>query len=156
MLRFFRPRRNEFVTTASSFAKPYRTMNPVRFTTRHDVFDDLRHRLNHVLIFCGTIRRLLGMSNVDGNAVANDAKELMGLCRAGRLYEIEKWIADGRSLDISEAIKRGRHRSLLEIAVETGFHSLVELIAKHETSQSAKAAASRDAVSSCRLVSCLR
>lgn len=31
----------------------YRTMNPVRFTTRHDVFDDLRHRLNHILIFCG-------------------------------------------------------------------------------------------------------
>lgn len=91
------------------------------------------------------------MSNVDGNAVANDAKELIGLCRAGRLYEIEKWIADGRSLDISEAIKRGRHRSLLEIAVETGFHSLVELIAKHETSQSAKAAALRDAVSSRRL-----
>jgi uncharacterized protein (TIGR02391 family) len=31
----------------------YKTMNPVRFTTRHDVFDDLRHRLNQVLIFCG-------------------------------------------------------------------------------------------------------
>src|SRR5271156_6726113 len=94
-----------------------------------------------------------GMSVVDGCAVAvaNDAKELLGLCRAGRLYEIEKWIADGKSLDISEAIKRGRQRSLLEIAVETGFHSLVELIAKHETSQSAKAAALGDAVSSRRL-----
>src|SRR5271168_824875 len=89
-----------------------------------------------------------GMCVVDGCAVANDAKELLGLCRAGRLYEIEKWIADGKSLDISEAIKRGRQRSLLEIAVETGFHSLVELIAKHETSQSAKAAALGDAVSS--------
>lgn len=91
------------------------------------------------------------MSNMDGNAVANDAKELVRLCRAGRLYEIEKWIADGRSLDISEAIKRGRQRSLLEIAVEVGFHSLVELIAKHETSQSAKDAALGDAVSSRRL-----
>jgi hypothetical protein len=91
------------------------------------------------------------MSNMDGNAVANDAKELVRLCRAGGLYEIEKWIADGRSLDISEAIKRGRQRSLLEIAVEVGFHSLVELIAKHETSQSAKDAALGDAVSSRRL-----
>lgn len=31
----------------------YKTMNPVRFTTRHETFSDLRHRLNHVLIFCG-------------------------------------------------------------------------------------------------------
>jgi hypothetical protein len=91
------------------------------------------------------------MSNVDGNAVANDAKELMRLCRTGRLYEIEKWIADGKSLDISEAIKRGRQRSLVEIAVDAGFHSLVELIAKHETSQSVKDAALGDAVSSRRL-----
>jgi hypothetical protein len=88
---------------------------------------------------------------MDGDAVVNDAKELVALCRAGRLYQIEKWIADGRPLDISRAIKRGRQRSLLEIAVEIGFHSLVELIAKHETSQSAKDAALGDAVSSRRL-----
>jgi hypothetical protein len=73
------------------------------------------------------------MSNVDDEAVANDAKELIRMCRAGRLYEIERWIADGKSLNISEAIKRGRQKSLLEIAVEVGFHSLVELIAKNET-----------------------
>jgi len=35
------------------------------------------------------------MSNVDDEAVANDAKELIRMCRAGRLYEIERWIADG-------------------------------------------------------------
>jgi len=50
------------------------------------------------------------MGKTDGNAVGNTAKELVGLCRAGRLYEIEKWIADGKSLDVSEAIKRGRQR----------------------------------------------
>jgi hypothetical protein len=70
----------------------------------------------------GAMRMLLGMSNMDGNAVANDAKELVRLCRAGRLYEIERWIADGRSLDISEAIKRGRQRNLLEIAVDKSGH----------------------------------
>lgn len=91
------------------------------------------------------------MSNLDANGVANAAKELVGLCRAGRLYEMEKWIAEGKSLDISEAIKRGRQRSLLEIAVETGFHSLVELIARHETNQSAKDAALVNAASSRRL-----
>jgi hypothetical protein len=91
------------------------------------------------------------VSNTDGDAVAIDAKELVMLCRAGRLYQIERWIADGRTLDVSGAIKGGRQRSLLEIAVEVGFHSLVELIAKHETSQSAKDAALGDAVSSRRL-----
>ena len=91
------------------------------------------------------------MRNVDGDTFANDAKMLVGLCRTGRLYEIEEWIAGGKSLDISEATRRGRQRSLLEIAVETGFHSLVELIAKNETTQSAKAAALGDAVSSHRL-----
>ena len=60
--------------------------------------------------------------------VENEEKELVRLCRAGRLYEIERWINGGKSLQISAAIKRGRPRSLLEIAVETGFHSLVELM----------------------------
>lgn len=87
------------------------------------------------------------MCNENNHIVVNQAKVLIGLCRAGRLYAIEKWIAEGKSLDISEARRLGRHRSLLEIAVEAGFHSLVELIAKHETSQSAKDAALGDAVS---------
>jgi ankyrin repeat protein len=91
------------------------------------------------------------MSDVDGDTIANAAKILVGLCRAGRLHEIEKWIAAGKPLDISDATRRGRQKSLLEVAVETGFHSLVELIAKHETSPSAKAAALGDAVSSRRL-----
>jgi hypothetical protein len=42
----------------------------------------------------------------------DQAKELVRLCRAGRLYEIEKWANDGKSLEISSAIKRGRKRSL--------------------------------------------
>src|ERR1700693_1020151 len=29
-----------------------------------------------------------------------EAKDLLNLCRAGRLYEIEKWIAAGRPLEI--------------------------------------------------------
>lgn len=81
----------------------------------------------------------------------NGPKELVRLCRAGRLYEIERWINDGKSLETPARTKRGRQRSLLEIAVETGFHSLVELIAKHEASQSTKDAALGDAVSSRRM-----
>jgi hypothetical protein len=79
------------------------------------------------------------------------AKELIALCRAGKLYEIDRWIAGGKSLDISVAKKRGRQRGLLELAVETGFHSLVELIAKNESCQSARDAALMSAVSSRRM-----
>jgi hypothetical protein len=32
--------------------------------------------------------------------VSEGAKELVQLCRAGRLYELEKWIAAGRPLDV--------------------------------------------------------
>lgn len=80
-----------------------------------------------------------------------EAKQLIALCRAGRLYEVEKWIDEGRSLDISAATKRGRQRSLLEIAVEAGFHSMVELLAKHGSDESSKKAALGQAVSSRRL-----
>jgi ankyrin repeat protein len=78
-------------------------------------------------------------------------KELVRLCRTGRLYELEMWILDGKPLDISGARKRGRQKSLLEIAVETGFHSLVQLIANHESSRSSRDAALAQAVSSRRL-----
>ena len=91
------------------------------------------------------------ISNTGGATSADQAKALIALCRAGKLYDIEKWIAEGKSLDISETIKRGRQKSLLEMAVGTGFHSLVELIVKHETNQSAKDAALGDAVSLRRL-----
>ena len=82
---------------------------------------------------------------------AEQAKELIALCRAGKLYDIEKWIATGKSLDISAVIKRGRKTTLLQIGVETGFHSLIELIAKNDTSQSSKDAALADAISARRM-----
>lgn len=85
------------------------------------------------------------------NAADKEAKELVRLCHTGRLYEVEKWINNGKSLEIPSTMKRGRQRSLLEVAVGTGFHSLVELIAKHEASQSARSAALSGAVSSRRL-----
>jgi ankyrin repeat protein len=77
---------------------------------------------------------------------AEDNKELVDLCRTGRLYEIERWIAVGKPLDIP-----AHCGSLLQVAVQTGFHSLIELIAKHEKNQSSKDAALADAVSLRRL-----
>lgn len=76
----------------------------------------------------------------------DEGKELLNLCRTGRLYDIEKWIAAGKPLDIP-----AKYGSLLQVAVQTGFHSLIELIAKHENNQSSKDAALADAVSLRRL-----
>ena len=72
-----------------------------------------------------------------------DAKELLRLCRAGRLYDIEKWITAGKPLDIPV----GRSKTLLQMAVETEFHSLVELISRHESHQASKNAALENAIS---------
>ena len=91
------------------------------------------------------------ISNADHGTSAEQAKELVALCRAGKLYDVEKWITAGKSLDIFAAIKRGRQTTVLQIALETGFHSLVEVIAKHDTNQSSKDAALADAVSARRL-----
>jgi len=56
--------------------------------------------------------------------------ELHGLCQEGRLYEIERWIQEGRPLQVaSEASSRRRpSSSALKIALEKGDHSLVYLL----------------------------
>ncbi len=86
------------------------------------------------------------MPNAAVARAPEDAKELVSLCRTGRLYEIERWITAGKPLDIP-----AKYGSLLQLAVQTGFHSLIELIAKHENSQSSKNAALADTVSLHRL-----
>lgn len=80
-----------------------------------------------------------------------NAKELIQMCRTGRLYDLERWIAQGKSIDISAASRRRRPETLLELAVEGGFHSLVELIAKNEQCGETKTAALCAAVSAKRM-----
>jgi ankyrin repeat protein len=55
------------------------------------------------------------------------AKELVRLCEAGRMYEVEAWIAAGRSLIVPKEIRK----TPLRVAISTGFHSLVELLLRH-------------------------
>jgi ankyrin repeat protein len=56
------------------------------------------------------------------------------LCEAGRLYEVEAWIRAGRSLVVPAEIRK----TPLRVAIATGFHSLVELLLRHEESQQVK------------------
>jgi hypothetical protein len=92
-----------------------------------------------------------GVGNATSGTSTDQARVLVSLCRTGKLYEIADWILAGKSLDISTATKRGRQKSLIEVTVETGFHSLVELIAKHCTNRLAKNIALHKAVESRRL-----
>lgn len=71
-----------------------------------------------------------------------EGKTLLQLCRAGKLYEIEKWIASGKSLRLPPECKT----TSLQAAIETDFYSMVELIARHESDQAIKNAALYDAV----------
>lgn len=52
-------------------------------------------------------------------------KELVRLCRTGRLYEVDAWIASGKSLSVPS----GFRMTPLQVAVEIGFHSLIRLLA---------------------------
>lgn len=49
----------------------------------------------------------------------------------GRLYEVEAWLAAGRSLTIPKEVRK----TPLKVAISTGFHSLVELLLRHELRQ---------------------
>jgi ankyrin repeat protein len=64
----------------------------------------------------------------------DEAKELIRLCKDGRLYEVEAWIHGGRSLVVPLEVRT----TPLKVAIETGFHSLIDLLLRHEESQQAK------------------
>ena len=89
-------------------------------------------------------------SKITAPVVFSEPKELLGLVRAGKLYDIERWILSGRPLELPVG-RSGRKKTLLQAAVETGFHSLVELVAKHESSQESKNVALTEALSRKRL-----
>jgi hypothetical protein len=76
-----------------------------------------------------------------------EGKQLLALCHSGKLYEIEAWIAAGRSLHVPAGLRK----SPLQVAIDLGFHSLVVLLAKHEDSQAIKNGALSDAVELRRL-----
>jgi ankyrin repeat protein len=84
---------------------------------------------------------------VPGHLTPEEGKGLLQLCRAGRLYEVEKWIASGKSIQTPPEVKK----TPLYIAIDSGFHSLVELLARHEDRQEAKNQALSHAVSEKRL-----
>lgn len=72
----------------------------------------------------------------------DESKVFLAFCRYGRLYDVERWIAAGRSVATHPSIKR----TPLLTAIDTGFHSLVELLARNEPRQEEKDRALVEAV----------
>jgi len=60
-----------------------------------------------------------------------EGEELLRLCRGGRLYDVEKWITSGKSLIMPPCMRN----TPLGIAIDISFHSLAELLARHETQE---------------------
>jgi hypothetical protein len=62
----------------------------------------------------------------------DDTRVLHQLCRQGRLYDVERWIVEGKPLQVAPGgIPKGtRPKTALQIALETGQHSLASLLLK--------------------------
>jgi hypothetical protein len=65
---------------------------------------------------------------------SEQAKHFLQLCKAGKLFEVQNWITEGNSISVPAEVKS----SPLEVALNTGFHSLVELLVRNEQSQDVK------------------
>src|SRR5688572_11622652 len=76
-----------------------------------------------------------------------DSKHLLRLCKTGRLFDVQTWIDDGNSLVVPADVRA----TPLEVALDTGFHSLIELLLRSETNQDLKNRALRKAISLKRL-----
>lgn len=63
-----------------------------------------------------------------------DAEHLLRFCREGRLFELQEWLGAGKPLTVPAYY---RHAPL-HVALDTGFHSLIELLLQHETEQAVK------------------
>lgn len=63
-----------------------------------------------------------------------EAEQLLRLCREGRLFELQAWLAAGKALSVPTHYRQ----TPMRLALNTGFHSLIEFLLRHEENQSAK------------------
>src|SRR5436190_17352815 len=68
-------------------------------------------------------------------ALPDDLKELCSLCRTGKLFAVQEWIKSGRRYRLPEGHFT---TSPLRISIQSGFHSLVEVLLKAGISQEEK------------------
>ena len=61
-------------------------------------------------------------------ATREEIAPLVTLCRAGRLFEVQEWIASGKPVNPPPLGKGTQPKTPLQIAVDSGFHSLVRVL----------------------------
>lgn len=61
---------------------------------------------------------------------------LIELCKNGHLFAVQKWIADGKPVNLPALDGRSRKSSPLEYAIKRGFHSLAEVLLRAGALQS--------------------
>ncbi|MFH1933296.1 MAG: hypothetical protein ABIN18_17105 [Pseudomonadota bacterium] len=59
-----------------------------------------------------------------------EIKSLIDLCKAGKLFEVQKWIASGKPVNPPPSVSGYKRKSPLEVAIDLGFHSLVKVLLK--------------------------
>ncbi|MFC1828042.1 ankyrin repeat domain-containing protein [Thermodesulfobacteriota bacterium] len=57
-----------------------------------------------------------------------EIKPLIDLCKAGKLFEVQEWIASGKPINPPPSVSGYKRKSPLEVAMELGFHSLVQVL----------------------------
>ena len=58
-----------------------------------------------------------------------DIKPLIELCKAGKLFDVQAWIASDKPINLPSAPEqRARKKHPLQIAIDKGFHSLVQVL----------------------------
>lgn len=67
--------------------------------------------------------------------IPDDIKELIALCRAGKLFAVQDWIACGNRTELPVG---NFATSPLRASVETGFHSIVEVLLRAGVEQTEK------------------
>jgi hypothetical protein len=62
-------------------------------------------------------------------ATYEEIKPLVDLCKVGKLFEVQEWIASGKP--VNPPPEKGRRgKTPLRVAMDSGFHSLVEVLIK--------------------------
>jgi hypothetical protein len=59
----------------------------------------------------------------------DDIKPLIDLCKAGRLFDVQAWIADGKPINPPPVPAKGaRKKCPVQVAIDSGFHSLLQVL----------------------------
>jgi hypothetical protein len=60
------------------------------------------------------------------NGLPDEFRELLDLVNQGKLFALQAWIAAGKPLQFDEIA--GSRRFLMQVAIHTGFHSVLEVL----------------------------